>query len=335
MTKNAIRVSIGLLILLFVGGALSSCGSMNMKWAQPQRTLSSGYVKRINTARVHNIVVQNELEPAHMTIVGAPFIVGALPAALIAAHERAKADEARTLALEKMRPLQDAVRDVDFRKMVNERVLPKVTATNWLRISKITHLNQDVSINQFKTELQSGSEDTVVTLHTSYQLLPKFTSLSLSSVVKVWLKSEKNTPIYIGTFEYQSLPVVAEPIASEDAEDKVATEAIASKALAKWMESNQAAYRYAISQGIREIAAMIRYELDERGGVADFGNEKVRLPYSTSGEEGRVNLDAKVIRKSGNRYWIRANRIMVSLGKDGLLMGARETGEYVAAVRTK
>lgn len=334
MTIKAIRISIGFLILVFVGGALSSCGSMNVKWAQPQRTLSLGYVKRINTARVHNIVVQNELEPAPMTIVGAPFVVGALPVVLIAAHERAKADEARTLALEKMRPLRDAVRDVDFRKMVNERVLPKVTATNWLRISKIIHLDQDVGINQFKTDLQSGSEDTVVTISTSYQLLPKLTTLSISSVVRVWLKGEKNTPIYIGTFEYQSLPVVAEPITSEEGEDKGAIEAIANKALVKWMESNQAAYRYAISQGIREIAAMIRYELDERNGVADFGSEKIRLPYSTRGEEGRINLDAKVIRKLGNRYWVRANRIMVSLGKDGLLMGATETGEHVVAVQT-
>ena len=334
MIKTAIRISVGLLIIFFVGGAISSCASMNLKWAQPQRTLSSSYVKRINSARVHNIVVQNEVEPARMTIVGAPFIVGAIPGALIAAHERAKADEARTLAMEKMRPLQDAVRDIDFRKMVNEGVLPKLTASNWLRISKITHLNHDAGINQFKTEVQSGSEDTVVTLYTSYQLLPRFTTLSVSSVVKVWLKSEKNTPIYIGTFEYQSLPVVAEPIASE-AEDKAATEAIANKALAKWMESNQAAYRYAISQGIREIAAMIRYELDERGGLADFGTDKIRLRYSTTGDEGRIDLDGKLIRKSGNRYWVRANRIMVSLGKDGLLMGAREGGDYVAAIHTQ
>ena len=306
-------------LVFFVSLFLSGCA----KHTRIQKTLEHHHVVKFESTRVQNYIVQNQLEPFNTAgmvgvhPVGGLFLGGA-PTFLIVAAQKAEAEDALKKAREKVEPLQLAVKDVDFRSMVNEQLLPKLTAIGWLKIKKIAHLQQDAPLDQFKDELKNGSEDAVLTLYTTYLLSPKLTTLTISSVLKLWIKRERN-PIYIGTFEYQSLPVVAE----KDPE----------QAINKWMASNQAAYRFAIAQGMREIGAMIRYELDERSGVADFGKTLITVPYTSIivADEERVELEAKLIRKSGSRYWVRANGIMVSVGKDGLLMGDSETSRAVWA----
>jgi hypothetical protein len=284
-----------------------------------QRSISPEETARLKATKIINVVAQDELEPVFArndseTRV-ASHIIGPLAAVLIG-NSVAKSGLAE--ATQRIQPLREVVKDIDFRKLLRTQLFSTLAAADWLKMSGFTDRTKDISIDKLRSDLANGPEDAALTVYTTYHLSPKLTTLVVHSVVKLWVNGQDN-PVYIGNFEYQSMPVT--------------TEEGADSAVGKWTAANQAAYRFAVSQGIRELTAMIHYELVDRHGVADLGGETVRLPYTAWDSRGRIELDGKLVRQAGSRYWMRApNNVLVSLTKGGFLMGSmgRASGSGLA-----
>ncbi|MBK8167663.1 MAG: hypothetical protein IPK64_17085 [bacterium] len=264
------------LVLLLVAVAVAGC-------TPPVHiALDPKVVPVLTKVDCKNVVIEDEVTVAvDISTGGSVWVGGCLGAAIDASVNKTRSRKAEEL----VQPLLDQTSDVDLRGQLGEALEFTMQDIEWLNIDTV----RSTAAIPHPDELK-GITSPLLHFSTAYFLVPKCYSLDMTTSARLWLPAEKKA-VFLGYFTYFSEPVV-------DAVEEDAVEA--------WAANGGAAYRAAVTEGVAEIAKMVRLDLPPDGNLPSIKQGAwVRLKYLNPRTNADVKWRVQVLSESTDRLILR------------------------------
>jgi hypothetical protein len=251
-------------IYLLVIGALSS---LDIACSRPKRQLDAASAAQCNRVVAQSLIEQDEV------ILEARQGYSSTGVGLTAGINTIMSNRAR----KKVKPLNDAVSDLNFRDLFWEKLTPALEQGAWPEIERVDRLKGRVEVTD-----ESTSQSGVLEIATGYSLSIDARVLKIVTNFRVVPRGETKAT-GIGTIRYEA-PWLPDGLEKE-------------AAIAKWAENGGALFRQGIQTGIDQMAKMIPTALLYLGNKYPLDGKRqaeMRSPQKGLMFHGLTNREQKV-----------------------------------------
>lgn len=229
-----------------------------------------------------NVVIEDDVSVAiNVSTGGSEWIGGCLGAMIDNSENKARSRKAEEL----VQPLLAQTSDVDIRGQLGKALEFTLQDIGWLNVNAV----QSTAAVPHPDELKAITRP-MLHLSTSYKLVPKCYSLDITTMAKIWLPNE-NKAVFMGFYTYYSDPI---------------GDIVDDAAVAAWAADGAAAYRSAVTEGVAEVAKMLRSDLPPDGHLPTIKDgEWTKIKFLDPSTNSRKNWKCTVLSESDRRLIFR------------------------------